>query len=156
MERGGKRVDSPAVAHAAVRAAVKAARQQWPDPPLFASGKSYGARMTSQAQALAPLDGVQGLAFVGFPLHPAGKPGTERAAHLAQVNVPMLFLQGTRDALADVPLLQSVLQPLGRRATLHLIDDADHAFHVRVRSGRHDAQVLDELARTMAAWFTVG
>jgi predicted alpha/beta-hydrolase family hydrolase len=154
MERAAKRADSPAVAHAAVRAAVAQARLCLPGVRLFAGGKSYGGRMTSQAQALAPLAGVHGLAFVGFPLHPAGKPGTERAAHLAQVDVPMLFLQGTRDELADVGLLQAVLKPLGGRATLQLIDDADHAFHVRVRSGRNDAQVLEQLAQTSAEWFT--
>jgi predicted alpha/beta-hydrolase family hydrolase len=108
--------------------------------------------MTSQAQAAAPLPGVRGLAFVGFPLHPAGKPGVERAAHLAAVKVPMLFLQGTRDELADLALLQGVVQDLGDRATLHLEDDADHAFHVRARSGRSDAQVVQALAAALAAW----
>lgn len=152
MERGLKRPDAPATAHAAVRAAVATARQLWPDLPLLAGGKSFGARMTSQAQALAPLAGVQGLVFFGFPLHPAGRPGTERAAHLAAVQVPMLFLQGTRDALADVALLQHVLEPLAARATLRLFDDADHAFHVRARSGSTDTQVLEDLAATTATW----
>ena len=153
MEGGTRRPDPPAVAHAAVRAAVSEMRARLPQAPLFAGGKSYGGRMTSQAQALAPMDGVLGLAFVGFPLHPADKPGIERAAHLADVKVPMLFLQGTRDELADLTLLRSVLAPLGERATLHVEDDADHSFHVRAKSGRKDAQVLAELARTLSSWF---
>lgn len=152
MEQGGKRPDVPAVAQAAVRAAVAAAHRQWPALPLFAGGKSFGGRMSSQAQAASPLPGVRGLVFVGFPLHLAGKPSMTRAAHLSQVQVPMLFLQGTRDALADLALLREVLSPLSPRATLALEDDADHAFHVRVRSGRTDAQVLASLADTMAAW----
>lgn len=153
MERGSRRPDSPAVAHAAVRAAVAVARERLPDTPLFAGGKSFGGRMTSQAQAVQPMPGVRGLVFVGFPLHPAGKPGIGRAAHLAEVDVPMLFLQGTRDELADLALLQGVVQGLGDRATLHVEDGADHAFHVRVRSGRNDAQVVQALAVCMAAWF---
>lgn len=153
MERGSKRPDAPAVAHPAVRAAVAAARKRLPDTPLFAGGKSFGGRMTSQAQATEPMPGVCGLAFVGFPLHPAGKPGIERAAHLAQVQRPMLFLQGTRDELAELALLRGVVQQLGEPATLHLEDDADHAFHVRARSGRNDAQVVQALAQTMAVWF---
>jgi len=152
MERGSKRPDSPAVAHAAVRAAVASAHERLPDVPLFAGGKSFGGRMTSQAQAAEAMPGVRGLVFVGFPLHPAGKPGTERAAHLADVRVPMLFLQGTRDELAELALLQGVVQGLGTQATLHLEDDADHAFHVRARSGRNDAQVLQSLAAATAAW----
>lgn len=153
MERGSKRVDSPPVAHAAVRAAVAEARRRRPALPLFAGGRSFGGRMTSQAQALAPLDGVHGLAFVGFPLHPAGKPGVERAQHLADVAIPMLFLQGTRDELAELSLLEPVLAPLAPRATLHVVDDADHSFHVRASSGRKDPEVVLELARTMSAWF---
>ncbi|KQV53082.1 alpha/beta hydrolase [Pelomonas sp. Root1217] len=153
MERGSKRPDSPAVAHAAVRAAVAAARQRLPDTPLFAGGKSFGGRMTSQAQAAEAMPGVRGLVFVGFPLHPAGKPGIDRAAHLAQVAVPMLFLQGTRDELAELALLQGVVQGLGDQATLHIEDDADHAFQVRARSGRNDAQVVQALADATAAWF---
>jgi predicted alpha/beta-hydrolase family hydrolase len=153
MERGSKRVDAPPVAHAAVRAAVAEARRRLPALPLFAGGRSFGGRMTSQAQALAPLDGVRGLAFVAFPLHPAGKPGVERAAHLADVAIPMLFLQGTRDELAELPLLKSVVEPLAPRATLHLVDDADHSFHVRASSGRKDADVVLELARTLSTWF---
>jgi predicted alpha/beta-hydrolase family hydrolase len=155
MERGSKRVDAPPVAHAAVRAAVAEARRRLPGLPLFAGGRSFGGRMTSQAQALAPLDGVRGLAFVGFPLHPAGKPGIERAGHLAHVAIPMLFLQGTRDELAELPLLRPVVKSLGPRATLHVVDGADHSFHVRASSGRKDADVVLELARTMAAWFQV-
>jgi uncharacterized protein len=153
MERGSKRPDTPAVAHAAVRAAVAAARKRLPDTPLFAGGKSFGGRMTSQAQAAEAMPGVRGLVFVGFPLHPAGKPGIDRAAHLAHVAVPMLFLQGTRDELAALALLQGVVQGLGARATLHIEDDADHAFHVRARSGRNDVQVVQALADAMAAWF---
>lgn len=152
MERGLKRPDAPAVAHAAVRAAVAEARQRWPALPLHAGGKSFGARMTSQAQALQPLDGVQGLVFVGFPLHPAGKPGIERAAHLAQVLLPMLCLQGDRDALAEPALLRAALTPLGQRMTLVEFPDADHAFHVRRTSGQRDEDVVRALARTIADW----
>lgn len=152
MEQGSRRPDTPAVAQATVRAAVDEAARRLPGVPLFAGGKSFGGRMTSQAQAAAPLAGVRGLVFVGFPLHPAGKPSTDRAAHLAQVQVPMLFLQGTRDALAEMPLVREVTQPLGARTTLHVVEGADHAFHVLARSGRTDAQVLDELADAMTAW----
>ena len=152
MERGSKRPDVPAVAHAAVRAAVAAAHKRLPDTPLFAGGKSFGGRMTSQAQAVAPLQGVRGLAFVGFPLHPAGKPGIERAAHLAEVKLPMLFLQGSRDELAELELLRGVVNGLVKQAALHLEDDADHAFHVRARSGRTDAQVVQALAAAVAGW----
>lgn len=152
MVRDGKRPDAPKVAHAAIRAAVAEAGRRLPDMPLFAGGKSYGGRMTSQAQALAPLAGVRGLVFVGFPLHPAGKPSVDRAAHLAEVEVPMLFLQGTRDALAELPLLRQATASLGPRATLHLEDGADHAFHVLVRSGRTDAQVLEAMLDAMAGW----
>ena len=154
MERGSKRPDAPAVAQAAVRAAVAQARERLPKAPLFAGGKSFGGRMTSQAQAAEALPGVRGLVFVGFPLHPAGKPGVARAAHLADVRLPMLFLQGTRDELAEPGLLQGVVDGLGERATLHVEDDADHAFHVRVRSGRNDAQVVQSLAAAVAAWVT--
>ncbi len=152
MERGSKRVDPPAVAQAAVRAAVAAAARQWPQLPLFAGGKSFGGRMTSLAQAKAPLPGVRGLAFLGFPLHPAGQPATDRGAHLAEVRVPMLFLQGSRDALASLDLLRPVVMALGERARLAVFDDADHSFHVPARSGRKDAQVLSEMADTLAAW----
>jgi predicted alpha/beta-hydrolase family hydrolase len=152
MERGGKRVDAPAVAHQAVRAAVAEARRRSGDLPLFAGGRSFGGRMTSQAQALAPLEGVRGLVFFAFPLHPAGKPSTERAAHLADVRVPMLFLQGTNDALAEIGLLRETAAGLGALATLKLADDADHAFHVAARTGRKDADVLAELLAAAAAW----
>jgi predicted alpha/beta-hydrolase family hydrolase len=154
MEQGSKRPDSPAVAHVAIRAAVAEAAKRLPGLPLFAGGKSFGGRMSSQAQALEPLPGVRGLIFVGFPLHPAGKPSVERAEHLADVKVPMLLLQGTRDALADMELVRETTAKLGTRATLHAVDGADHAFHVLARSGRKDAQVLDELADTMAAWIS--
>ena len=154
MEQGSKRPDAPAVAHAAVRAAVAATAQQLPDLPRFAGGKSYGGRMTSQAQAAAPLPGVRGLVFVGFPLHPAGKPAIERAKHLAAVRVAMLFLQGTRDTLAELDLIRATTAELGELATLHVVDGADHAFHVLVRSGRTDAQVRDELLDAMAEWMT--
>jgi len=152
MEQGSRRPDTPAVAQAAVREAVAEAARLWPGLPLFAGGKSFGGRMTSQAQAAQPLPGVKGLVFVGFPLHPAGKPGTERAKHLAKVEVPMLFLQGTRDELADLELLRGVVAPLGKRATLHVVEHADHAFHVLVRSGRKNPEVREELLDTMAAW----
>jgi predicted alpha/beta-hydrolase family hydrolase len=153
MEQGSKRPDSAAVAHAAIRAAVaEAARHMPADVPLFAGGKSYGGRMSTQAQAAEPLPGVKGMVLVGFPLHPAGKPSTERAAHLAGVKLPMLFLQGTRDALADLDLITQTTANLGKRASLHIVDGADHAFHVLVRSGRTDAQVREELLDTMAAW----
>jgi predicted alpha/beta-hydrolase family hydrolase len=154
MEQGSKRPDSPALAHAAIRAAVAEAARHMPGVPLFAGGKSYGGRMSTQAQAAEPLPGVKGLVLVGFPLHPAGKPSTERAAHLADVKLPMLFLQGTRDALADLDLITQTTAGLGKKASLHIVDGADHAFHVLVRSGRTDAQVRDELLDTMAAWMT--
>jgi predicted alpha/beta-hydrolase family hydrolase len=152
MEQGSKRPDSPTVAHAAIREAVAEAAKRLPGLPLFAGGKSFGGRMTSQAQAIDPLPGVRGLVFVGFPLHPAGKPSVERAKHLADVKVPMLFLQGTRDELADMALVRETTSRLGSLATLHVVEEADHAFHVLVRSGRTDAQVLEELAETMAHW----
>jgi predicted alpha/beta-hydrolase family hydrolase len=152
MEKGGKRVDAPPVAHAAVRAAVTAAHALAPGLALFAGGKSFGGRMTSQAQALEPLEGVRGLVFFAFPLHPAGKPGIERAAHLADVKVPMLFVQGTRDALAQFDLLQGVVR--GLDATLQAINDADHAFHVPARNGRKDPEVLAQALADAAAWMT--
>lgn len=152
MERGAKRPDPPALAQATVRAAVDAAARLAPGLPLVAGGKSFGGRMSSQAHAAAPLPGVRGLAFVGFPLHPAGQPGTARAAHLAQAPGPLLFLQGTRDALADAELVRAVVTPLGPRATLVMLDGADHAFHVLARSGRNDAQVLAEALDAFAAW----
>jgi predicted alpha/beta-hydrolase family hydrolase len=150
MEAGSKRPDRPPLAHATVRAAVAAAATFLPSLPLFAGGKSFGARMTSQAQAENPLAGVRGLIFLGFPLHTAKQPSDERAAHLAAVQVPMLFLQGTRDALADTGLLVPLAARLG--ATLHLIEQADHSFHVPARSGRTDSDVLAELCDIIAAW----
>jgi predicted alpha/beta-hydrolase family hydrolase len=152
MEQGSKRPDSPKVAQAAVRAAVQKAAKRLPNVPLFAGGKSYGGRMTSQAQAAEPLANVRGIVFVGFPLHPAGKPSTERAEHLAGVQVPMLFLQGTRDTLADLELIRGVTGKLGRRATLHIVEGGDHSFHVLARSGRTDEQVREELLDAMAEW----
>ena len=152
MERGSRRPDTPRVAHAAVRAAVTDAAHRLPGMPLFAGGKSFGGRMTSQAQAIEPLAGVLGLAFLGFPLHPAGKPSQARAEHLSDVRIPMLFLQGTRDELATLGLLQAVTTSLGVRASLHLCVAADHSFHVPARSGRTDADVLGEALSTLAAW----
>jgi predicted alpha/beta-hydrolase family hydrolase len=157
MERGSKRPDTPRTAHAAVRAAVADASRRLPGLCLFAGGKSFGGRMTSQAQAEAPLleaplPGVRGLVFLGFPLHPAGKPSDERAAHLFDVTVPMLFLQGMRDALANLDYLQPLVERLGARATLRLFQDADHSFHVPARSGRKDAQVMEELLDILARW----
>ena len=152
MARGSKRTDPPAIAHAAVRAAVAEAAGRAGGLPLFAGGRSFGGRMTSQAQALAPLEGVRGLVFFAFPLHPAGKPSIERAAHLGVVEVPMLFLQGTRDALADRHLLEPVVAALGERATLALAPDADHSFHVPASTGRRDREVLADLLDGAAAW----
>jgi len=152
MERGSKRVDSPPIAHAAVRAAVADADQRAHGLPLYAGGRSFGGRMTSQAQALAPLPGVRGLVFFAFPLHTAGKPSDARAAHLFDIEIPMLFLQGTKDTLADLPLLQQTVWKLGDRATLVLAEDADHAFHVPARTGRKDADVLAALLDSAAAW----
>ena len=152
MERGSKRPDSPRVAQATVRAAVAQASHLLARLPLVAGGKSFGGRMTSQAQADSPLPGVRGLAFLGFPLHPTGKPSDERAKHLFDVNLPMLFLQGTRDELASLSLLQPLVAQLGERATLKLFDDADHSFHVPARSGRTDAQVMAEMLDAFVAW----
>jgi predicted alpha/beta-hydrolase family hydrolase len=152
MERGSKRVDAPALAHATVRAAVAKAASRLPGVPLFAGGKSFGGRMTSQAQAASALPDVRGIVFVGFPLHPVGKPSTVRAEHLAEVAIPMLFLQGTRDELADLALLKETIEGLGRRATLEVFEHADHSFHVPMRSGRTDAQVREALLDAMARW----
>ena len=150
MEQGGKRPDPPALCHATVRAAVARAGDM--KLPLIAGGRSFGGRMTSQAQAMSPLAGVLGLAFLGFPLHPAGKPSEDRAAHLFDVRIPMLFLQGTRDALAELSLLQPLVERLGKRATLTLFADADHSFHVPAKSGRKDADVRREMLDAFAAW----
>src|SRR5580700_4489693 len=145
MERGARRPDPPQLAHATVRAAIAAAAGAFPGLPLVAGGKSFGGRMTSQAQAIAPLPGVRGLAFLGFPLHPAGKPSSERATHLSAVHIPMLFIQGTRDALAELPLLEPVVERLGKLASLHRVAEADHSFHVLARSGRTDPEVTSEV-----------
>jgi len=152
MEKGSKRVDPPRVAHAAVRAAVAEAARLSPDLPLFAGGRSFGGRMTSQAQAESALPNVRGLAFLSFPLHPAGKPGIERAAHLGQVHIPMLFVSGDRDALAELHLLRPVIAGLADRATLHVIRDADHSLKVRSSSGRSSAEAEAEAFDAMAEW----
>jgi len=152
MEKRSKRPDSPKVAQATVRAAVAEAARRLPGLALVAGGKSFGGRMTSQAQAAAPLQGVRGLAFLGFPLHPAGVPSSDRAKHLFDVQIPMLFLQGTRDELAHLPLIEALAGQLGARASLELFADADHSFHVPKRSGRTDAQVIASLADTLAGW----
>jgi uncharacterized protein len=152
MERGSKRPDPPKLAHTAVRAAVAEAAKRLPKLPLIAGGKSFGGRMTSQAQAAAPLPGVRGLAFLGFPLHPAKQPSRERGAHLPDIRVPMLFLQGTRDALAMPDQIEPMCAALGALATLRLFADADHSFHVPVRSGRTDAQVMNDVLDAFKAW----
>ena len=152
MQAKSKRPDPPKVAQAAVRAALGEARARMPKLPLFAGGKSFGGRMTSQAQAADPLPGVRGLIFLGFPLHAAGKPSDERAKHLFDVKVPMLFLQGSRDSLADLSLLEPMVKKLGARATLEIFEDADHSFHVPARTGRKDSEVMDDLVERMARW----
>lgn len=152
MERGAKRPDPPKLAQTVVRAAVAEAARRLPGVALFAGGKSFGGRMTSQAQAADALPGVRGLVFLGFPLHAAGRPSDERAAHLLEVQVPMLFLQGTRDALAEPALLQPLVARLGKRATLALVPDADHSFHVPARSGRTDAEVMAQMLDVLAGW----
>jgi predicted alpha/beta-hydrolase family hydrolase len=152
MEKGGKRPDPPKLAQATVRAAVAEALRLMPDVPFVAGGKSFGGRMTSQAHAAVPLPGVRGLAFLGFPLHPAGRPSQDRAKHLFDVDVPMLFLQGTRDALAMLDQLEPLCKSLGRRATLKLFQDADHSFHVPARSGRKNTQVRSDVLDAFAAW----
>jgi uncharacterized protein len=152
LERGSKRPDSPKVAQASVRAAIVEAARLAPGLPFIAGGKSFGGRMTSQAQAASPLPGVRGVAFLGFPLHAPGKRSDDRARHLFDVKVPMLFLQGTRDDLADLALLEPLVKKLGPRATLKLFPDADHSFHVPARTGRKDAEVMRELLEGLAAW----
>ena len=151
-EKGSKRPDAPKLAHAAVRAAAERAVEVANGLPILAGGRSFGGRMTSQAQAAEPLPGVQGLAFLGFPLHPAGKPGIERAAHLAKVGVPMLFVSGGRDALAELQLLKPVVAGLGDQASLHVVEHADHSFKVAARSGRTSADAEDEALDALAAW----
>jgi uncharacterized protein len=152
MERGGGRPDAPRVAHSTVRAAAEVAARIAGDLPLFAGGRSYGGRMTSQAQALAPIDGVRGLVFLGFPLHPAGAPATERADHLADVKVPMLFVSGERDALAEMSLLRATVQRLGDRAELFVIKDGDHGLRVSARSGRTSEDAQGEALDRVAGW----
>jgi uncharacterized protein len=152
MESGSRRPDPPPLCHATVRAAVAAAARLAPGLPLIAGGRSFGGRMTSQAQSLEALAGVRGLAFLSFPLHPAGKPSQQRAEHLATVSIPMLFLSGSRDALAERALLEALVARLGARATLSLVEEADHSFHVPARSGRSDAQVLSEVLARLATW----
>jgi predicted alpha/beta-hydrolase family hydrolase len=152
MEAGSKRPDRPALAQATIRAAVHEAARLVPALPLFAGGKSFGGRMTSQAQAALPLPAVRGLILIGFPLHAAKKPSAARAEHLAALSIPMLFLQGTRDALADLALLTATVRQHGDAATLHIVDGADHGFHVPVRSGRSDAEALASMLDTIAGW----
>src|SRR3989449_900662 len=152
MEQGSKRPDIPKVAHAAVRAAVIEASRLVPELALFAGGKSFGGRMSSQAQAASALPGVRGLVFLGFPLHPPGEPSVQRAKHLFDVQIPMLFVQGTRDDFANLPLLEDLCKQLGAGATLRLFEDADHSFHVPARTGRKDAEVRVELLDVLADW----
>jgi uncharacterized protein len=152
MELGSRRPDAPALAQATVRAAVAKAGELAAGVPLIAGGKSFGGRMTSQAQAEAPLPGVRGLVFLGFPLHPAGKPSEQRGQHLFSVELPMLFLQGSRDQLADLSLLKPLVKRLGQSAVLQVFPDADHSFHVPARSGGNDAEVRDQMADSIAAW----
>jgi len=152
MERGSKRTDAPKLAQATVRAAVEEAARLVPKLPLIAGGKSFGGRMTSQAQSESPLHGVRGLAFLGFPLHPPGRQSDERAKHLSGVQIPMLFLQGSRDDFAHLSLLKPLIKKLGDRATPRLFEDADHSFHVPVRTGRKDADVREELLDALAEW----
>jgi uncharacterized protein len=152
FEAGSRRPDPPALCHATVRAAVAEAARLSGGLPLIAGGRSFGGRMSSQAQARSPLQGVRGLAFLGFPLHPAQRPSDERAQHLLDVEIPMLFLQGSRDELAELALIERLTERLGARATLKVIADADHSFHVRARSGRNDRQVIAELIGALADW----
>jgi uncharacterized protein len=152
MEKSSRRPNPPPLAHATVRAAVAEAARCCAGLAQIAGGKSFGGRMTSQAQAIAPLDGVRGLGFLGFPLHPAGKPSNTRAAHLSEIHVPMLFVQGTRDKLAEGQLLEPLIKRLGPSASLHPVQEADHSFHVPARSGRNDREVMDEVVATLSAW----
>jgi predicted alpha/beta-hydrolase family hydrolase len=152
MERGSKRPDAPKLAQATVRAAVAEMSRLAPDLALIAGGKSFGGRMTSQAQAASPLPGIKGIAFLGFPLHAAGRPSSERGKHLFDVRIPMLFMQGSRDQLADPELMEPLVKQLGARATLKLFPDADHSFHVPARTGRKDADVRVEMLDVLARW----
>jgi predicted alpha/beta-hydrolase family hydrolase len=151
MEKGSRRPDRAEVAHEAVRAAVKSARELLPGLPMFAGGKSFGGRMTSQAQALEPLPGVKGLVFLGFPLHPTGKPSIFRAEHLTAIKIPMLFVQGAKDGLAEMELLVPVVKAL-KRATLFVVENGDHSFHVPARLGKTDAAVMVEIQDRMVSW----
>jgi hypothetical protein len=152
MEKGSRRPDSPKVAQATVRAAASKALEVAPDLPLFAGGRSFGGRMTSQAQSIEPLPEVRGIAFLAFPLHPAGKPGIDRAEHLSRIDVPLLFVSGNRDALAELQLLTGVVASLGSRAALHLVEHADHSFKVAAKSGRTSADAEDEALDALAEW----
>lgn len=152
MQRRSRRPDPPALCHATVRAATLEAARRAPGLPLFAGGRSFGGRMSSQAQAIEPLPGVRGLAFLGFPLHPAGRPADSRADHLSRVQIPMLFLQGTRDALAERSLLEALIARLGERASLVWAQDADHSFHAPARTGRDAAQVRGALLQALSEW----
>jgi predicted alpha/beta-hydrolase family hydrolase len=152
MERRSRRPDPPELCHATVRAAISAAARLAPTLPLFAGGKSFGGRMTSQAQAASPLPGVRGLVFLGFPLHPPRRPSDARGRHLSEVQIPMLFLQGTRDEFADLTLLEPLTERLGKGTTLKLLQNADHSFHVPARAGRNDAEIRSELLQALAAW----
>jgi predicted alpha/beta-hydrolase family hydrolase len=152
MEQGSRRPDAPKTAHAAVRAAVATAASLQPELALFAGGKSFGGRMTSQAHAESALPGVRGLIFLGFPLHPPGQPSGERGKHLFDIRDPMLFLQGDRDEFANLDLLRSLTEKLGARATLKLFPDADHSFHVPARTGRKDSEVRAEMLDVMKDW----
>jgi predicted alpha/beta-hydrolase family hydrolase len=154
MEKGGGRPDPPGIAHATVRAAVAKAAELAPELPLFAGGRSYGGRMTSQAQSIAPLPWVRGLVFLGFPLHAAGKPGNERADHLERIEIPMLFVSGSRDALAEMALLKPLVAGLGERATLHIVEGGDHGLRVLVSSGRTNDDAQAEALDAMAQWMT--
>lgn len=151
MDRGSRRPDPPKLCHTVVRAAVSEAARRT-SVPLIAGGRSFGGRMTSQAQAESPLPGVRGIVFLAFPLHPAKRPGNDRAKHLFDVRIPMLFLQGTRDELAEIQLLEPLLAQLGKSTSSMLIEDADHSFHVPARSGRNDSDVLTQVATTLADW----
>lgn len=152
MEQRSRRPDPPALCHATIRAAVAEASRLAPDLPLMAGGRSFGGRMTAQAQAQAPLPRVRGLVFLAFPLHPAGKPGIDRAAHLQEIAIPMLFVQGSRDELARLDLLEPVVAGLGARATLHLLADADHSFHAPARSGRKDSEMRETALDALCDW----
>jgi predicted alpha/beta-hydrolase family hydrolase len=154
MEKGGGRPDPPGIAHATIRAAVAKAAELAPELPLFAGGRSYGGRMTSQAQSVAPLPGVRGLVFLGFPLHPAGQPGIERSEHLSKVEIPMLFVSGSRDTLAELPLLQPLVAGLDDRATLHVIAGGDHGLRVLASSGRTNEEAQAEALDAIAEWIS--